>query len=458
MNELKVGFLTLLAIVSILGVSLKIAGDKTGFGKYVSYRTILDDATGINENATIKVAGITAGKILKIELAGSQALVIFEITEDIKVTQFSKLKIKSVGFLGDKYIDVHLGNPNAPRLEEGSMILAEGGGGFEEIGKDASDVLKDIKEISQRIKEAMVDENDKNMIKEIVSNVNETVRSLKNVIASNEEKLNRIVSNLDKVTAQLAYETDRYQDGSFMNDLDGLKPILANIDDISADLKTIVGDMKDGKGTVGKLLRDEEVIDQVNETLSGVNRLVGRINQYKTDIAIYTGANDKFGSRTDLSLDLIPGPERFFRFGVVLNDYGPYAEEKSRTTTITNGVESTVEERKIDESQFKFNLQIGKRFNRFAFRGGLIETTGGVGFDYLMPDYGFTAGVEAFDYQEKFGPNVRAFTELKIWNVLHTRVMAEDMFSKSDGSSFTFSVGLKFSDEDLASFIGLLAM
>src|SRR5690606_4533108 len=161
-------------------------------------------------------------------------------------------------------------------------------------------------------------------------------------------------------------------------------PILANINQISSDLNIIVSDVKDGRGTVGKLLRDEQVIDQVNETLSGVNRLVGRINQFKTDIAIYTGANDKFGSRTDLSLDLIPGPERFFRFGVVLNDYGPYSERKFRTTTITNGgAENIVEERKVDESQFKFNLQIGKRFNRFAFRGGLIETTGGVGLDYL---------------------------------------------------------------------------
>lgn len=466
MNELKVGFLTLLAIASIVGVSIKITGDKGNFGNYIQYRTILDDATGINENATIKVAGIPAGKIKKVELSGSQALVIFEVVEDIKVTQFSKLKIKSVGFLGDKYLDVFLGNPMAPRLPEDSMVLAEGGSGFEELGKDASDILKDVKEISKSIKDALVDEQDRNVAKQIVENVreftenaNHVAASLKRIISDNEGKLNAAIANLERVTSQLAYETDRYQDGSLMNDLDGIKPILDNVNLASKDLQEIIADVKAGRGTVGKLLRDEEVVDQVNQTLAGVNRLMGRVNQFKTDLELYTGMNDRFGSRTDFNLDLIPGPERFFRFGVVFSDYGPVLEDETTTYTSTNGGPETIEsKRKVNDNQFKFNLQIGRRFNRFAMRAGVIENTGGVGLDYLMPDYGFRAGVEAFDYQDDAGPNLRLYSEVKIWNVLYTKIMADDTLSKTDDQSYTFSVGLRFSDEDLASLIGLLAI
>lgn len=466
MNELKVGFLTLLAIASIVGVSLKITGDKGSFGNYITYRTILDDATGINENATIKVAGIPAGKIKKVELSGSQALVIFEVIEDIKVTQFSKLKIKSVGFLGDKYLDIYLGNPMAPRLPEDSMVLAEGGSGFEELGKDASDILKDVKEISQRIREALVDEQQRNVAKQIVENVreftenaNSVAASLKRILSDNEGKLNSAIANLEKVTAQLAFETDRYQDGSLMNDLEGVRPILDNVNKASSDLQQIIADVKAGRGTVGKLLRDEEVVDQVNETLAGVNRLMGRVNQFKTDLELYAGINDRFGSRTDFNLDLIPGPERFFRFGIVFSDYGPISEKESTTYTSTNGgPEQIKEKRTIDDSEFKFNLQIGRRFNRFALRAGVIENTGGVGVDYLMPDYGFRAGMEAFDYQDDAGPNLRLYSELKIWNVLYTKIMAEDTLSKTDDQSYTFSLGLRFTDEDLASLIGLMAL
>ena len=58
MNELKVGLLTLMAIASVVVVSLKITSNKASFGDFIEYRTVLNDATGIYENSSIKVAGI----------------------------------------------------------------------------------------------------------------------------------------------------------------------------------------------------------------------------------------------------------------------------------------------------------------------------------------------------------------------------------------------------------------
>jgi len=464
LNELKVGFLTIIALASLVVVSLKITGNKSGFGEYVEYKTIINDATGIYEKSSIKVAGIVAGRVKSINLSGSQALVTFEVLENIKVTKVSILRIKTVGFLGDKYIDIYLGDPNHPRLKSGSLVANEAGAGFEELGKDASDVLKDVKQIAKAIKEGLYDENKKNLVRDIMLNIkefsknaNEVSLSLKEIIDQNKGGINDTLADLKKVANQLAYETDRYSDGSLMNDMDALKPILANVDRATSDLKEILADMKAGKGTVGKLLRDDEVVDQVNQTLSGVNRLVNRINNYRTNISLYSGVNDRFGSRTDLNLDLIPSPERFFKFGIVINDYGPDVFTDTTTTRDVNGTESVIEEREIDESAFKFNLQIGRRIGNYALRAGLIETTGGLGVDYFLPEYGFRAFSEVFDYQEDAGPNLRFGSEIKLWNVLYTKVMAEDVLSKTDDQSFTFSLGLRFNDDDLASLIGILA-
>ena len=466
MNELKVGLLTILALGSLIVVSLMVTANKSGMGKYVEYRTILNDASGIYENASIKVAGIVAGRIKSVELSGSQALVSFEVLEKIKVTRFSVLKIKSVGFLGDKYIDIYLGNPDAPRLNNGSMILSEGGSGFEELGKDASDILKDVKEIAKSIRESLKDDQDRNIIKGIMANINEfskssksVAQSLERIINGNETKLNETIEDLKRISSQIAYETDRYQDGSFMNDMEDLKPILSKVDKSISDLKDIIKDVKSGKGTVGKLLRDEEVIDRVNETLAGVNRIVGRVNNFQTNIGLYSGVNSQNGARTDFDLDLIPSPERLFRLGVSVNEFGPEIDEQTVTTTTTNGQNPTVvNERVVDKSAFKFNVQIGRRFNRFIVRAGLIESKGGLGIDYLYPEYGIRTGMEVFDYQEDIGPNVRLYSDFRLWNVFYTKVAGEDLVSKSDnGKTFTVSAGLRFNDEDLAALIGLLA-
>lgn len=459
MNPLKVGLLTLAAMASIVVMSLKITSNKSGFGEYVTYKALLSDASGIFEKSSIKVAGINAGRIKKIELNGAQgALVTFEMLEEVKLTNNSRLKIKSVGFLGDKYLDIILGDQNAERLPPESMIPAEAGSGMEELSKDAGEVLKEVKDIAKTIKESLRDDQGRNMVKQIITNINDITASLKRLSTGNEDKINQIVDDVKAISEQLAFETDRYQKDSLMGDLSKIGPILDKADSAVNDLKVIMADLKDGKGTVGKLLRDDAVVDQVSQTLSSVNRLVNRINNIEADIGMSTSVNTRTGTDTRFDVDLYPAPERMFRLGIVTNEFGPQQETEVDTYTRTNdGPETKHSSRKVDKSDFKFNLQIGRRIQRFGLRAGLIESTGGVGIDYFFPDWGVRTGLEVFDYQKNAGPNLRFMTEIKLWNVLFARLAGEDLISKAGEQSATIGLGLRFNDQDLAALIGLLS-
>lgn len=459
MNELKVGFLTILAIASLVIVSMTITANKSGFGDYVQYKTILKDATGIYEKSSIKVAGIVAGRIKKIELSGSQALVIFEVLEQIKITKFSTLRIKSVGFLGDKYIDIYLGDPEAQRLPSGSIVQAEGGEGFEQLGKDAGAILKDVKEISRAIKESIYNEKKENIVKVIMANIHdftEDAKVLGKMLAGNSKKIDGTIGDLRKIAAQLAKETDRYADDSLMNDLSRLDPILSNVDKAVLDLKEIISDVKAGRGTVGKLLRDEEVIDRVNETLSGVSQIVNRVNNFRTDISLYSGASFEKGTRTELNVDLIPAPEKFFRLGLIQTDFGrSIDEDKVVTTSVGSGPETSTRTKTINEDEFKFNAQIGRKIDNWTLRVGLIDSTGGLGVDYNLYDSGIGATLEAYDFDEDLGVAIRLGLEYRLWNIFYARATGEDLFAKEDGKEFTLSAGLKFTDQDLAALFGL---
>ena len=76
---------------------------------------------------------------------------------------------------------------------------------------------------------------------------------------------------------------------------------------------------------------------------------------------------------------------------------------------------------------------------------------------HFFPDFGIRTGLEMFDYQKEAGPNLRLMTEIKIWNVLFARVAGEDLISKDNKQSATISLGLRFSDQDLAALIGIFA-
>jgi phospholipid/cholesterol/gamma-HCH transport system substrate-binding protein len=466
LNEFKVGLLTLLAMGSLVIVSVKISTNKNLLSKFIEYKTIVDDASGIFEKSSIKVAGINAGKINKIELQDSKALITFEITSDIKITANSKLQLKSVGFLGDKYLDIYLGSPNAERLKEGSLVTASEGAGFEQLGKDASDVLADVKEIARAIKESMIDEQQQNVIKKITENIlaftehaNEVAQTLKVLVVDNETKLTQILNNIERISKQLAFESDRYQDGSLMNDFEGIRPLLDNVNLAMIDLKDMISDVKAGKGSVGKLMRDDEIVDQVSQTLSGINRIVNRVTNFKTDISIYSGVNTEYGGHTQFDLDLIPAPERFFRIGMVTNQFGPAVNsDKTITTTDEDGDNKRVVNRnEVDNNAFKFNLQVGRRFNDLGVRAGLIETTGGFGIDYSFLDNGLKTTMEIFDYRQDIGPNLRLLSEIRVWNVFYSRLSGEDLIG--DGQqSYTISAGIKFNDEDLAALIGFIGI
>ncbi len=189
-----------------------------------------------------------------------------------------------------------------------------------------------------------------------------------------------------------------------------------------------------------------------------MNRLVNRINNIEADIGLSTGANTRSGTDTRFDLDIYPAPERFFRIGIVTNEFGPESESETDTyTSVNGGAEEFRRVRKVDHSEFKFNFQIGRRIQRYGLRAGLIESTGGVGLDYFFPDWGIRTGIEMFDYQKDAGPNLRLMTEIKLWNVLFARVAGEDLVSKDGSQSATFSLGLRFSDQDLAALIGIFA-
>ncbi|MDA9793202.1 MlaD family protein [Bacteriovoracaceae bacterium] len=459
MNELKVGFLTILAIASLAIVSLKLTQNQSGFGEYVEYKSYIENASGIFPRTSIKVAGINSGRIKSIQLHNRKALITFEILKKIKLSDGSNLKIRSVGFLGDKYIDLDPGAFNGERLPSGSLVEAKTGGGLEDLAKDASSIMKDVKGIVASLKESMEDENRQNVIKQIISNIKDfsedakkITKSLKDATAGEDSSLSRILTNIEKTSEQLEFETDRFEDGSLAQKLQKIGPILDKADKVAEDLRIMTADLKSGKGTLGRLMRDDEVVDQVSETLSSVNKLVNRINNIEADLALFTGFNSDSGNHTQFDVDIFPAPERFFRLGFAKNDFGP--DGGTETTSTTGGVATT--SRVVETGKIKFNLMIGRMIQNFSIRAGLIESTGGVGLDYHFPDYGSRFTMEMFDYREDIGPNLRVTFEVRMWNVFYTRLSGEDLISKADKQTGTISFGLRFTDQDLSSLLGLL--
>ena len=453
MNEFKVGLLAIATMIAVVIMSLKVTSNQSGFGQYNTYRTIVKDASGIFPKTPIKVAGINAGRISSIELQGNTALITFEILNQIQVTKNSKLRIKSVGFLGDKYIEIFIGDSHE-NLNKFDFIDSEEAAGLENLIKDTNDVLADVKLIVRSMKESIAPTGEVSPLKkilaemtEVVSNTKEVTASLKRVTADSEGKVGALMDNLEAFTSDLAYQVDKNNSDSAMADI---KQVLSNTKKITGDVQEIVADLKLGKGTLGKMLVEDEIADQVKDTLSSVQRIVGKAEALRTELSIYSGVNSKSGGDTEAALRIYPSPERFYHIGIASSELGPDYEKTIVTTT--NGLTVTENRKENVKNTLRFNAQIGRRINDFDFRGGLIDSTGGLGIDYRLQAIGTKVSFDAYDYKKDFGPNLRMAIEAQVWNVFYGRASFNDAARKT--RSGTVAGGLRFNDEDLKGLLG----
>ncbi|MBT7610625.1 MAG: MCE family protein [Bacteriovoracaceae bacterium] len=456
MNEFKVGLMALAAMGAIVVMSLKITSNQSGFGDYVSYKTIVRDASGIFPKTPIRVAGINAGRIKNIELIGNNALIYFEVLEKVKVSANSKLRIKSVGFLGDKFLEIHIGDSDR-RLEPGGSIVAEEGAGLTKLMKNASEIMKDVKDMVSSMKETLAPSDDVAPIKKILDNVNEitvdardVMKSLRGALADNDKKLNKTISNFEKFSKQLAHETDGEVDGSSISDL---KMILDNAKQMTSDMQDLVADIRNGKGTIGRLLVEDDIIDDVQQTMAGIKKLVTKVDNIRTELSIYSGATTESGSLSSLHLKILPSPERFYLVGVSTSEFGPETEVVT-TTSVDGGASSTVTKIEKTKGQWKFDLQLGRTIHDWSFRGGIIESGGGFGIDYNLQSWNQRFSFEVYDYQDNTGINLRLSTIFQIKNVFYGRLSVKSRSKILSDATYAISGGLRFNDEDMKALLG----
>jgi phospholipid/cholesterol/gamma-HCH transport system substrate-binding protein len=446
MNELKVGLLTLLTLGAVAFMSLKVTTNQSGFGEYVRYRTVIKDASGIFPKTPIRIAGITAGRIVKIELKDNAAQITFEVLEEILVPEDSIIKIKTVGFLGDKYIEIVTGKSTS-RLDEMAFLTADEGGGMEDLLSDAGIIMEDVQALMKSFRETFAPEDRESPLAAVMRDLGQMTSQMNKLLTENEENFSNILENMDRLTQSLADESDRsLQDSSLAK----IHAVLENTFSLTNDLKEMMADLRAGKGTMGKFLVEEEIADEVRQTLASVKKIVSRVDTLRTELSVFTGANSDYGSETEAELRLYPSPERFYLLGVTTSEFGP--EKEVLYSTSINGVTTNRLETKQIKDTYRFNVQLGRKVHNWSFRGGIIQTTGGLGVDYDIPQWGLRLSSEVYDYRKDVGINWRFFSEFHLWNVFYGRVAFEDVLEND--RSATLSAGLRFNDEDLKGLIG----
>lgn len=314
----RVGVIVFTSLL-LLVVMIVIVGGKTGFFlARSSYFALFPNSQGLMGGNQVRLAGVTVGAVQDVEVPkkpGEDLIVRFDIERRYRhlVRTDSRVEIKTIGLLGDKYLEVTPGSPDKPLAEPGTEIAAIRGSELDKILAGSGDLVDNVTAVAKSLKTILGRvEKGEGFVGELTSATpqgKELSRSLRQTIASTNALLEdartgkglvgRLVSDealADRVTVELegsvaalrkilgAVEKGAGEgEGlvpALLGDPEGKRKFFAMVESLQAAADGLAGFSKDlstGNGLLPKLVRDETFARDLMQDLSRISGSLARV-------------------------------------------------------------------------------------------------------------------------------------------------------------------------------------
>jgi phospholipid/cholesterol/gamma-HCH transport system substrate-binding protein len=217
-----------------------------------------------------------------------------------------------------------------------------------------------------------------------------------------------------------------------------------------ANLNGIAEKIDNGEGTIGKLVTDKSLYEKLDSTLKGVEKFVSSVDRFTTNVG-FRGEYQFQDSSTKgyFSLRLQPRPDKYYLFELADDPKGKTRVTKTKTITSPGTTVTTKEIR--NSQQLKFSAEFAHRFGDQVYRGGLVESSFGVGADILKDQDRYKLSLDAWNFSGEEGrpnPHLKVTTSYTFFKSLFVHGGVDD-FVNAKSSNVFFGGGLYFDDEDL---------
>lgn len=239
--ELKVGFFVLIGITLALVSIVVLGGKQSMFTSTKQYVANFDRIDGLVEGAKVVLGGLFIGVVDKVDLDKESKQVVVEFSVEKKYTQWvrqdSSVEILTQGVLGDKYLSLNAGSMEHPELPEHSAIT---------VGPS--------QDLSQLFSSS----------EQLMNNLSAAAKNLDRVLMAFDQ--NGRAARIFEGVAQSAHNTQIITK-KLSEELDGAK-IKSTINQLNSILEKI----NHGQGSLGAIVNDPALYDDLKALVGQVNR------------------------------------------------------------------------------------------------------------------------------------------------------------------------------------------
>lgn len=461
------------------------------------------DATGLVDKSRVQVAGLIIGEIIDRRLQGNYARLTIRIRPEVEVWSNAIIYKKNSSLLGEFFLEVDPGTPESPdpisgqltknsRLKAGDQIINV----VEAV--TTADILYQVNETMPIVRDILRD------VQRLTQGpVQDIARSVQNSVAENSAAINKLITHVDLI----AQDVRGFTSGQSRDDIrtaianirdvsEGLRDLVgkgqtevdstgnklrSNLDKLSAavdslnhslsNVEQVTGDVRKGKGTVGRLLVDDTIANNVEQITQDASELVHSLGALKTVVGLrteyYIGAN---AFKNIIEVRLQTRPDKYYQ--IELLDDPRLTRTATRTFTATDDpsrpFSTTTDTVQLTRS-FKVSFQFAKRIFLdpkwfiLTLRYGIKESTGGIGADIDLFKERWTFKFDLFDFRSNIWPRLRIYSTLRFYRNLFLVGGIDDIIngmppggdSNAVGRDYFVGGQLMFNDEDLKALLAV---
>ena len=257
------------------------------FHKKTYYYCVMDNATNIQQNTAVMLAGYKIGQVQSTELVSTcppRICATIMLSEKVDIPNDSRLVSMSPGLLSSQVLSLEMGISNTFYHNGDTLPFAVQAGmldGIEEMKGQISNVLASVDTIGMELKDVLHKEGGGEDLKGILANVEDATAHLNNILGQNETKVSHLVTSLerfgktlDEASPQLTSILDNFDKISDTIAKADIAAVITNANKTIKEVETLVAKVNSGEGTVGNLVSDDAIAKKVDDTVNSLNELL----------------------------------------------------------------------------------------------------------------------------------------------------------------------------------------
>ncbi|MBL8006611.1 MAG: MCE family protein [Ignavibacteria bacterium] len=296
--EFKVGLFVSIAVLVTLMTVFWAKGFSVSLSEQ-SYDVYFPKVSGINEGDQVSVNGVRKGKIEKIELAGDSVKIKFSIDKNIKIKKDYEIYIAATELTGGKVLYLEPGKSQEVINPE-TALHGNTGADFSSLMNSVEDITTGVKELlgefkksTDKLNDVLANVNDivgdgnmKNNIKTTLTNLATSSQNLNSLVADSRYGINSLSNRLGKTVdnVDLAIGDNSRE---LKNTLNEIQNLTSTVDTLVYNLNIVVNDISDKKKGLGKFISDDQFFENINSTLTEIEKLTKKIRKDGVKINLF---------------------------------------------------------------------------------------------------------------------------------------------------------------------------